>query len=150
MNDLNVRTCVTRRGCVDGLVGISKRGRCMSNGVMTSRKVLDQFIHLYEDLVRHDGYGEIKVEVRILRQGEKEVVLSCGKQYRFIVNGRDLEVGYRAQRKDVMEALPQWFGEERRSGIEQRKQALGARNFKLERRIGGDRRRYHCAARPEM
>lgn len=114
----------------------------MSAEVMTSRKVLDQIIHLYEDLVRHDGYGEIKVEVRILRQSQKEVVLSCGKQYRFIVDGQDLDIGYRAQRKDVMKALPQYFGEERRRGNERRAQAISPRHFRLERRIGGDRRQY--------
>ncbi len=122
----------------------------MSTAVMTSRKVLDQFIHLYEDLVRHNGYGEIKLEIRLLRQGQKEVVLSCGKQYRFVVDGRDLDIGYRVQRKDVMKALPQWLGEERRNGIERRGQSVDARNLKLERRIGGDRRRYFGALRPTV
>lgn len=122
----------------------------MPRPVRTSCNVLNQFIHLYEDLVRHDGYGEIKVEIRTLQSDRKEVVLSCGKQYRFVIDGQDLKYGYRVQRKDLIEALPQWFGEERRDGIERRAQALGPRNFKLERRIGGDRRRYHWAGRPEV
>ncbi len=121
----------------------------MPRPVKTSRKVLDQFIYLYEDLVRHDGYGEIKVEIRTLQSNRKEVVLSCGKQYRFVIDGQDLKVGYRAQRKDVTEALPQWLGEERRGGIERRAQAVSVRNFKLERRIGGNRRQYSWAAAPK-
>jgi hypothetical protein len=41
---------------------------------------------LYDDLFAHNGYGEIKIEMRILRRGQKEVILHCGKQYRFVVD----------------------------------------------------------------
>ena len=48
--------------------------------------VLSNLVQLYEELFEHDGYGEIRVEVRILKRGQKEVILHCGKQYRFVVD----------------------------------------------------------------
>ena len=32
----------------------------------------------------HDGYGDIRVEMRILRRGHKEVSVHCGKQHRYV------------------------------------------------------------------
>lgn len=44
---------------------------------------------LYDDLFIHDGFGEMRVEIRILKRGQKEVILHCGKQYRFVVDSPD-------------------------------------------------------------
>jgi len=41
---------------------------------------------LFEDVLGHSGFGEIRVEVRWLSKGRKEVILASGKQYRFIVS----------------------------------------------------------------
>lgn len=38
-----------------------------------------------EDVLRHSGFGEIKIDVRLLKRGHKEVIIACGKQYRFVV-----------------------------------------------------------------
>ena len=54
--------------------------------VTTNRDVLAKIVALYEDLFAHDGYGEIRVEIKIQRRGQKEVILHCGKQYRFVVD----------------------------------------------------------------
>ncbi len=48
--------------------------------------VLDKLVELYQDVYGHDGYGEIRVEVRIQRRGQKEVILHCGKQYRYVLD----------------------------------------------------------------
>jgi hypothetical protein len=45
-----------------------------------------RLLALYEELLAHDGYGTMKVELRILRRGQKEVIVDCGKQYRFVVD----------------------------------------------------------------
>jgi hypothetical protein len=37
-------------------------------------------------VIAHDGYGSIKVDVRLLKKGQKEVIVDCGKQYRFVVD----------------------------------------------------------------
>ena len=41
---------------------------------------------LYFDLFEHDGFGELSIEVRLLKRGQKEVIVRCGKQYRFVVD----------------------------------------------------------------
>lgn len=52
----------------------------------TNQEVLTQFAELYGEVFAHDGYGDIRVEMRILRRGQKEVIIHCGKQYRFVVD----------------------------------------------------------------
>lgn len=41
---------------------------------------------LYNMLVAHDGYGEMRVDFKILKKGQKEIVVHCGKQYRYVVD----------------------------------------------------------------
>ncbi len=41
---------------------------------------------LFEELLVHDGYADLSVEMRILKRGQKEVVIRCGKQYRYVVD----------------------------------------------------------------
>jgi hypothetical protein len=41
---------------------------------------------LYNMLVEHDGYGEMKIDFKILKKGQKEVIIHCGKQYRYVVD----------------------------------------------------------------
>lgn len=48
---------------------------------------------LYDELFAHDGYAELRVEIRILKRGQKEVILHCGKQYRYVVDYRPTALG---------------------------------------------------------
>lgn len=41
---------------------------------------------LFDEVFGHDGYGSIEVDMKILRRGQKEVILRCGKEYRFILD----------------------------------------------------------------
>ncbi len=50
------------------------------------RMVLDKLFDLYADTFVHDGYGDIRIEFKILRRGQKEVILHCGKQYRYVLD----------------------------------------------------------------
>ena len=43
-------------------------------------------LKLFDELVEHDGFGNLKVEMRLLRRGQKEVIIDCGKQYRYVVD----------------------------------------------------------------
>ncbi len=52
----------------------------------TNQDVMKQFATLYNEVFFHDGYGEIRLEMKILRRGQKEVIIHCGKQYRFVVD----------------------------------------------------------------
>jgi hypothetical protein len=44
---------------------------------------------LYHALLSHDGFGELRMDIRILKRGQKEVIIYCGKQYRFVVDVPD-------------------------------------------------------------
>lgn len=48
--------------------------------------VVSKLMELVDDVLAHDGYGDIRVEVRILKRHQKEVILHCGKQYRFVID----------------------------------------------------------------
>jgi len=48
-----------------------------------------KLLELVDDVLAHDGYGDIRVEVKILKRRQKEVILHCGKQYRFVVDSPD-------------------------------------------------------------
>lgn len=52
----------------------------------THHDVLDKLTAFYHEVFAHDGYGDIRVEVRLLRRGQKEVILHCGKQYRYVLD----------------------------------------------------------------
>jgi len=41
---------------------------------------------LFEQLLAHDGFGQLYVEMRLLRRGQKEVILHCEKQYRYVLD----------------------------------------------------------------
>ncbi|MEM8840223.1 MAG: hypothetical protein AAGD47_00455 [Pseudomonadota bacterium] len=48
--------------------------------------VLRRMEDSYRDMILHDGFGEMRIEVRILKRGQKEVIVHFGKQFRFVVD----------------------------------------------------------------
>jgi hypothetical protein len=55
-----------------------------------SQIVKSKLLELFDDVLDHDGFGEIKVEMKILKRQQKEVILHCGKQYRFVIDNPKL------------------------------------------------------------
>jgi hypothetical protein len=51
-----------------------------------SESVKSKLLELLDEVLLHDGFGDIRVEVKILKRRQKEVILHCGKQYRFVVD----------------------------------------------------------------
>jgi hypothetical protein len=45
-----------------------------------------KLLELFDEVLTHDGFGEIRVEMKILKRKQKEVILHCGKQYRFVID----------------------------------------------------------------
>ena len=43
-------------------------------------------MEVLDDLLLHDGFGHIGIDMKILKRGQKEVLVRCGKEYRFVVN----------------------------------------------------------------
>ncbi|MFH1227004.1 MAG: hypothetical protein V1701_03750 [Planctomycetota bacterium] len=45
----------------------------------------DKLLSLFREILEDPGYGELRVDVKALRNGQMEVVISCGKKYRFVL-----------------------------------------------------------------
>lgn len=41
---------------------------------------------LFDELLQHEGFGDLQVEVRLFRRGCKEVILHAGRQHRYVVS----------------------------------------------------------------
>jgi len=48
--------------------------------------VKKKLLELLDELMVHDGFGSIKVDIRLLKRGQKEVIIDCGKQYRYVID----------------------------------------------------------------
>ncbi|RZL11248.1 MAG: hypothetical protein EOP40_03400 [Rubrivivax sp.] len=48
--------------------------------------VQSRLLSLLDEVLGHDGYGSIHIDVRLLKKGQKEVIVDCGKQYRYVVD----------------------------------------------------------------
>lgn len=59
---------------------------CINAVSQSPRAIKQHLLGIFDELMRHDGYGEFKVEMRILKRGQKEVLLHYGKQYRYVVD----------------------------------------------------------------
>jgi hypothetical protein len=51
-----------------------------------NNQVKQKLLDLFDEVLTHDGFGEIRVEMKILKRKQKEVILHCGKQYRFVID----------------------------------------------------------------
>ena len=49
---------------------------------------LERIRDAYRELIGHEGFGELRVEVKILKRGQKEVIVHFGKQYRYVVDAQ--------------------------------------------------------------
>jgi len=65
---------------------VQHKDRIRTRRVASHEQVLERLTRLYHEVFAHDGYGDIRIEIRILRHDSKEVIIHCGKQYRFVVD----------------------------------------------------------------
>jgi hypothetical protein len=49
-------------------------------------EIMEKIVALYKDLFFHNGYGEIRIGMRFLKRGQKEIIIHCGKDYRYVVD----------------------------------------------------------------
>jgi hypothetical protein len=50
------------------------------------QEIKKKLMDLYTEIFQHEGYGSLRVEMRFLKRGQKEIVLICGKEYRYVVD----------------------------------------------------------------
>ncbi len=97
--EIKIEMRIMSKGCKEVILHCGKQYRFMldvpqggstGNAYMCdcreTNPALKKLHELYYDLLTHDGFGEIRVVVRILKRGQKEVILHCGKQYRFVLD----------------------------------------------------------------
>ncbi len=63
----------------------------MTTDKMPGKDVKKKLEALFDELLRHDGFADLKVEMKLLKRGQKEVIIYCGKQYRYVVDFRSFE-----------------------------------------------------------
>ena len=49
-------------------------------------EVLGQIVDKYQEVFQHEGYGKMQIEMRFLKRQQKEIIVHCGKDYRFVVD----------------------------------------------------------------
>nr|NJM04252.1 hypothetical protein [Desulfobacula sp.] len=49
-------------------------------------QILDKIQELYREIFLHDGFGELKIEMKFLRKKQKEIIIRCGKDFRYVVD----------------------------------------------------------------
>lgn len=112
---------------------------------------LNKFVELFEDIIEHEGYGDISINVRRLNSQTRLVLLGSGKEYRFQVRvprepwrGSGAQPRFRINAKGAGTrgsgtSCPErsTTGDRRRG---ERRKNRKPRNFRPERRLGVDRR----------
>jgi hypothetical protein len=68
-------------------------------------KVLAQIVELYTDLYKHEGYGSMSVEIRFLKRGQKEILIRCGKDYRYVVDYSEDQLKVASKVKSMQVAI---------------------------------------------
>jgi len=56
------------------------------DGCSSTAAALARIEKCCQEMLSHDGFGEMRVETRILKRGQKEIIVHFGKQYRFVVS----------------------------------------------------------------
>ncbi|MDR1491404.1 MAG: hypothetical protein LBT05_01590 [Planctomycetaceae bacterium] len=61
--------------------------RTGSQPIVSQEEACSQrLLKTFRELLLHDGYGDVAVEVKLLKRGQKEVIIKSGKQYRYVVD----------------------------------------------------------------
>ena len=53
---------------------------------MNDLSVKEKLNEVFDEVFKHDGYGDFRVEMKILKRNQKEIIIHCGKQYRFTLD----------------------------------------------------------------
>lgn len=55
---------------------------------MQHDEVKEKLMTVYDEVFKHDGFGSFTLSMKILKKHQKEVIIDCGKQYRYVVDRR--------------------------------------------------------------
>ena len=58
---------------------------------VSNNNVKVKLIEIFDEVFQHDGFGAFRVEMKILKRNQKEVIIHCGKQYRFTLDYQTIQ-----------------------------------------------------------
>ena len=58
-------------------------------------KAKEKLLNSFDYLLSHNGSGHLEVNTKILKRGQKEIVIQCSRSHRFIVDVKEKEGGDR-------------------------------------------------------
>lgn len=76
----------------------------MTTGKKPHKEAQKKLESLFDELLRHDGFGDLRLEIRLLKRGQKEVIIYCGKQYRYVVDFQHADKPPASERSEVNNA----------------------------------------------
>ena len=58
----------------------------MSSATKKPELVKSMILKNFDFLLAHNGAGSMKIAVKLLKRGQKEILIECGRVYRFVVD----------------------------------------------------------------
>lgn len=58
----------------------------MSGEAKSPEAVREMLLKTFEFLLTHEGSGKLEVSMKLLKRGQKEILIQCGRSYRFVVD----------------------------------------------------------------
>ena len=57
-----------------------------TSGEPEMARVKHQLLRSFDYLFAFDGAGHMEVDLKLLKRGQKEVIIRCGRSYRFVLD----------------------------------------------------------------
>ena len=56
-------------------------------------KAKEKMLNSFDYLLSHNGSGHLEVNTKILKRGQKEIVIQCSRSHRYVVDMKEEEGG---------------------------------------------------------
>ena len=56
-------------------------------------KAKEKLLNSFEYLLSHNGSGHLEVNTKILKRGQKEIIIQCSRSHRYVVDMKEEEGG---------------------------------------------------------
>ena len=56
-------------------------------------KAKEKLLNSFDYLLNHNGSGHLDVNTKILKRGQKEIIIQCSRSHRFVVDMKEEEGG---------------------------------------------------------
>ena len=56
-------------------------------------KAKEKLLNSFDYLLNHNGSGHLEVNTKILKRGQKEIIIQCSRSHRYVVDMKEEEGG---------------------------------------------------------